>query len=358
MRRPLIVLTVALAVVLWRAPIRAQSPVFQLFSEYIEVLRAQTGIPGMAGALVSSTDVLWDSGFGRQDVERFVSAQSNTPFHIDALTQLFTATMILRCAEEGSLSLDDRIARFSPSDPNADLTLRQVLSHTSGAADSLVFDYRPQRYEPLKAVIRACTSDSYRETLANVLDRLAMGDSVPGPDVVTLVPPAEGIPDAGQLVEYARSLDRLAIPYAVDVQRRATPSRYQATTLAPWGGLITTARDFAKFDLALKRGILLRGSTLAEAWRAPNGRLKQPLPHGLGWFVQTYNGEKIVWQFGAGDNASSSLVVTVPGRGLTLILLANSHGLVKAPGQPPLPLADGDVTISPFARLFLGLFVR
>jgi len=45
--------------------------------------------------------------------------------------------------------------------------------------------------------------------------------------------------------------------------------------------------------------------------------------------------------------------VTVPGRGLTLILLANSDGL-----SSPFSLSSGDLTASPFGRLFLGLFVR
>ena len=53
------------------------------------------------------------------------------------------------------------------------------------------------------------------------------------------------------------------------------------------------------------------------------------------------------------DNASSSLTITVPGRGLTLILLANSNGLVK-----PFDLAAGDITVSPYTKLFLGTFVR
>ena len=69
--------------------------------------------------------------------------------------------------------------------------------------------------------------------------------------------------------------------------------------------------------------------------------------------MQTYNGETIVWQFGVTPNASSSLVVTVPARGVTLILLANSDGLVK-----PFALTTGDVTASPFVRLFLGLALR
>ena len=99
--------------------------------------------------------------------------------------------------------------------------------------------------------------------------------------------------------------------------------------------------------------MLLRPETLATAWLAPLGANRQPLPHGLGWFVENYKGEAIVWQFGVNTNASSSLMVTVPGRGITLILLANSDGLVR-----PYPLATGDLTVSPFGRLFLSLFVR
>ena len=96
--------------------------------------------------------------------------------------------------------------------------------------------------------------------------------------------------------------------------------------VTPSAGLITTVLDLAKFDLALKQGILLERSTLEQAWSTPseNG---VPLPHGIGWFVQTYNGEKVVWQFGMTEDASSSLMITLPARGLTLILMANSDFL-------------------------------
>jgi hypothetical protein len=69
--------------------------------------------------------------------------------------------------------------------------------------------------------------------------------------------------------------------------------------------------------------------------------------------VQSYAGEPIVWQFGLGDGASSSMILIVPRRSLTVILLANSDGLAR-----PFSLAAGDATVSPFARLFLGIFVR
>jgi len=47
------------------------------------------------------------------------------------------------------------------------------------------------------------------------------------------------------------------------------------------------------------------------------------------------------------------MIIMLPRRGLTLILLANSQGLAR-----PFPLSAGDVTVSPFARLFLSIFAR
>lgn len=352
MRRCLPVLTIAVSLCV-ALPSRADDLLLDRFRDYVESLRTQAGIPGLAAAIVGNNDIVWERGFGRQDLERSIATRTDTPFHLDGLTQIFTAAMVLRCVEEGTLSLDDRIGQYKPGSPEPDVTLRQLLTHTSGAADALVFAYRPERLDPLKAAVRACTGDSYRETLANLLVRLAMTDSVPGPDMIHPELLTEGVPDAAAVERYARVLERLATPYAVDQLRRASPSQYTATTITPRSGLISTVRDLAKFHLALRNGILLRGETIALAWQAPLGRDGQRLPHGLGWFVQSYNGETVVWQSGVGETGSSSLVMTVPMRGLTLILLANSTGLVK-----PFPLVAGDVTVSPFARLFLGMFVR
>ena len=255
---------------------------------------------------------------------------------------------MLRCVEEGRLSLDARISQFKVSSTEPDATLRQVLTHTSGTPENPVFAFRPERLDPLKNVIRACTDDSYRETLANRLVQMGMVDSVPGPDMIHPETLSEGIPDAAAVVRYTGVLDRLAIPYVVDSQKRASPSQYAATTLTPASGLISTVRDLAQFHLALKSGFLLRRHARAGVAGADRHAGRR-LPHGLGWFVQSYNGETIAWQFGVTDNGSSSLWVTVPGRGLTLILLANSSGLGR-----PFNLAAGDLTVSPFARLFLG----
>ena len=143
------------------------------------------------------------------------------------------------------------------------------------------------------------------------------------------------------------TLARIAAPYGVDTKGRASrtdqvPSRANAAT-----GLVTTARDLARFDVGLRSSILLRPETQLRAW-SPVGF---GFPTGLGWFVQTYNGSPVVWQFGVIPDAYSSLMLKLPTRGLTLILLANSDALV------PQTLDRGDVTASVFARTFLRVYV-
>jgi CubicO group peptidase (beta-lactamase class C family) len=337
------------------APV-APTPVDQVYARlgsYLDALRIQAGIPGMAAALVGENDLLWQSGFGQRDVESGAAAAPDTPFHLGGLTQTITASLVLRCVEEGRLSLDDPIARFDPDNTDSGSTLRQVMSHSYGTSGAALFSYNLARLDPLKLAIRTCTNDSFRETVANLLEQLAMVDSVPGADVLSLVPPDEGVPDAVEAETYAAVLARLATPYSVQGPGQFTRSTYADTTLTPSAGLVASVRDLAKFDIALRQGLIVTPETLAAARTPPVGINGQPLPHGLGWFVQIYNGETVVWQYGLGENASSGLVMSVPARGITLMLLANSDGLVK-----PFDLSTGDLTVSPFARVFLGLLLR
>lgn len=323
-----------------------------LFERYLDALRRQAGIPGVAAAIVGETDIVWEAGFGMQDVERSIAVRPDTPFQIDGLTQMLTAELVLRCTEEGRLALDDRVGKYDGTASESDATLRQLLTHTAGPREAPVFNYDIERLKPMTRVVRACENGSYRKTLSNLFEQLAMRDSVPGPDVLALVPPAEGIPDPDDAERYKAVLERLARPYSVDRKGRATLSQYSTTELKPGSGAISTVRDLAEYDLALRRGVLLENQTLAAAWRAPVAGDGQPLPHGIGWFVQIYKGEPVIWQFGLEENASSSLLIHMPARRLTFILLANSDGLVR-----PFPLEKGDVSASPFGRLVLRFFI-
>jgi CubicO group peptidase (beta-lactamase class C family) len=333
-------------------PLRAaDNLVLTRFHDYLDSLRIQTGIPGLAATIVSATDVSWEGLYGYQDLVHRVAVTGNTPFEIDGLTQYFVASLALRCHESGWISIDDLVAKYEPSSPDAGATLRMLMTHTSMGPNGLVFAYRLDRLAPMASATSVCTNSSFRYGMSVLLTDMGMSDSVPGTDTVGLAPGTEQF-DSGTLSRYAGIIANLAVPYAVASGKSST-SAYRASTLTPSGGMISTVRDLAKFDLALKNGVVVRPATLAMAWSPPANLSGQPLPHGIGWFVQTYQGEPVVWQFGLADNASSSMVITLPVRGLTLIMLANSAGLAQG-----FNLAAGDLTASPFARLFLELFVR
>ena len=336
---------VALSAVPLTAQLAAGNLLYARLDSYLDALRQQAGIPGLSAAVVGETDIVWERGFGRLNLDRAVPVHPDTPFHLDGLGQIVTATLTLQCAERGTASLDDLVGNYDPGAPDPGATLRQLLSHTSAGLGLATFAYRPERLEPLRGVIRRCTGDSFRENVANLFDRLAMRDSIPGADAPHLVPPAEGIPEAAARQRYSAVLERLATSYLVPGPGRAIPTQHQSGTISAHGGLISTVRDLAQLDVALKQGLLVTPEALAAAWTPVGGG-----PHGLGWFVSSYNGQPVVWQFGVSE-ASSSFVITLPARRLTMILLANSDGLVG-----PFALTGGVVTASPFARAFLGLF--
>jgi len=352
MRRLFLLIVATVGILLARVPARADDLLLDRFRDYLEALRIQAGVPGLAAAVVGYTETPWERAFGKQDLERSIATRTDTPFEIDGLAEVLSSAIVLRCVEEGQLSLDDRIGKFTPGSADAQITIRQALSHTS--ADQ-VYRYRPDRVEALAPAIAACTGNTFVETFARRLVYLGMRDSVPGLDVVQQAPSAVGTLTSSTLDGYRAVLSRLAAPYSVDSRGVATLSRYASTTVTPVRGLISTVPDLEQFMSGLRKGlgVLPKPETLALAWQPAIGADGQRLPHGLGWFVQSYNGVTIVWQFGVSQGASSSLIVTVPARGITLILLANSDGL-----SSPFALANGDLTSSPFGRLFLGLFAR
>ncbi len=324
-----------------------------LFDGYFEALRTQSGIPGLAGAVVSDSDVVWQQTFGFQDLESSVRTSVDTPFHFDGLTQLITSSLVLRCADQHRLSLDSSIGNFTPSSPDALSTVAQVLTHTSGTPGNLTFSYNTARLDSLRFAVETCTGLTFRQAVRAELEQLGMMQSVPGPDAASTELSNADIAPPATAQRYRDLLGRLATPYSVSAQLVPSRSRYAVSTLGAAAGLISNVLDFARFDIALRNNVLFSPGMLAAAWTNPVNSDGQILPHGMGWFVQTYNGEPVVWQYGIDPNASSSLVITLPNRRVTLILLANSDGLAKPP-----TLSAGDVTVSPFARVFLGLVVK
>jgi CubicO group peptidase (beta-lactamase class C family) len=342
--------------------VRADSFALLLFEQYLEALRVQARIPGMSAAIVQEGEVVWERGFGFQDVENGVRAAPDTPYPLNDLSQTFAALLLLQCVERGRLDLDARVTDFVPAFPAGAASVAHVLSHTSDATPpGSAFKYDPARFNQLTGVAEACSGSTYRRLLAtSLLEKLALTDSVPGHDLET--PDALNLPEGlftrAELERYAAVLARVARPYRVDRNGRPVRSEYPPKEIGAAGGVISSVRDLARLDAALDRDndpefpdeLLLQRETLDLAWQAvpsADGRI----PTGLGWFVQIHNGRRIVWHFGIMRDGFSSLVVKLPDRRITLILLANSDGL-----SAPFPLAEGDVTTSFFARVFLRIF--
>ncbi len=318
-----------------------------LFTRYLDPLRIQAGIPGLSAAITSDGRIIWEGGLGFADMEAKVAAAPHTPYPVASITKTFTSTLLMQCAEQGRLNLDVPIRIYTTAVPDANATVRHVLAMASDAPTGSTFRYDGDRFAALTAVVEACTGVSYRVALARqILDRLGMSDSVPGHDLEAVTETASGGFDVAMLTRYRAVLTRIAKPYSAG-NGRPTPSVYPPKGINAAAGLVSTVRDLARYDAAIDDQVLMSSSTQLIAWtpfRLASGR---EAPYALGWFVQSTIAGRAIWHYGQWPTFSS-LIVKLPDRGMTLILLANSDGLSSR-----FPLSSGDVTVSPFARAFI-----
>ena len=326
----------------------AQSLNAGLFDRYLEALRQQYKIPGVSVVVAQNGSVVMSRGLGHAEVSQSVPARPDTPYPVLNLSETVGSALVLRhCLDRGTATLTDRILRWLPPAAqtfNATATFDSALGHISASG---TYAYDPDRFGALSDVVQDCTERSYRSNAALLFDELAMRRSVPGRDVVDSAPTSEL--SAATLERHRQTLADLAVPYRVASSGAVSRSDYSQRTLTAATGIVSTALDLAEFVAALDRGLVVSPALRNAAFERRDGR-----PTGLGWFVQTYapSNDKLVWHFGLAKDAYSSIILNVPTRGLTLIMLANSDALAASlnPMQP-------DVTQSIFARTFLKLFI-
>jgi CubicO group peptidase (beta-lactamase class C family) len=351
---------------------------YQLFERYLVPLVQQIGMPGLSAIIVQDKTIAWSYNYGYADVERQIRTTSDTPYAVGGLTQAFTGVLMGVCIDRFGLNIDTQdIRKFAPTFPVAETSVRQVLSHASGGS----FRYDSSRYSALTPVAESsdCFKQNFRQAMAaEVLDRLALRRSVPGLDLAR----AEGgaaraLFDDATVRRYqavlADAADPLAVPYRLDAKGRSFRTEYPSYGMDAASGLVSTANDLAKLQIELEKrnGIPLSFSTLDKMWsnqvfsvRSGNSDANIVMPTGLGWFVTTESGQRLVWTYGHIPDAGSALIVkmtcppqtaavsTCIDKRLTLILLANSAGLVQG-----YNLENATVTASPFVKVFLRLFI-
>jgi len=114
----------------------------------------QTGVPSASVAVVKDGAIVYLRAYGDARLEPKTPAKSEMRYSIGSISKQFTATSVLLLQEEGRLSLDDTVGKYIPKLTRAnEVTIRQLLSHTSGYQD-----YWPQDYVP-PFMMQPITSD-------------------------------------------------------------------------------------------------------------------------------------------------------------------------------------------------------
>ena len=114
---------------------------------------AKSGVPSASIAVVKDGKIVYQHAYGLARLDPKTPATSEMRYSIGSISKQFTAAALLLLQEQGKLSLDDKVGRFIPDLTRAnEVTIRQLLSHTSGYQDYWPQDYvMPMMLEPVTA---------------------------------------------------------------------------------------------------------------------------------------------------------------------------------------------------------------
>ncbi|NIM99445.1 MAG: serine hydrolase [candidate division Zixibacteria bacterium] len=322
------------------------------FTKQLEDLRQSLKIPGLSAAIVRDQKVVWAKGLGFADIEKRIPATPDTPYRIASLTKTFASTLLMQLVEQGKLDLDEPMSKYSSGFKNDAVKVRHVFTHTSEGTPGDRYHYSGNRFASLTTVIEKVSDRRFRELLANnILDKLDMTNSVPGQNILAETGRWSDSLSKETLNRYEGVLARLANPYILYGSNEMIPVSYPPLGISASAGLISTVIDLAKYDAAVDRHVLLKQETQERVFTPAVSNDGRTLPYGLGWFIQQHAGLRLIWHYGYWPQFSA-LILKVPEKSITFILLANSDGL-----SAPFGLGAGDVMRSPFACTFFRLFV-
>ena len=347
---------------------------FAAFEQEVTGLQKRYKIPGMSVAIVQNQQVIFTAGFGLVDIENKIPATSGTPYNIASLSKPFAGAVLMKLVEEDQLDLEttmaeilentaftyddlqmhgyadlcQKIKQFS-RDPNFEyafllkdyrcysekISVRHHLTHTAQGVPGSRYRYNGFLFGFLSQVAQEISGKPYSELLVeNIISPLEMTRTVPcaRKDLCDQI-----------LAERAKY-------YRVGFGGNFKLSNYPAK-LSSSAGIVSTVLDLAKFDMAMDKNMIVSEASKKLMFTPNRSNSGDPLPYGLGWFVQIHGGQKLVWHYGWAPKAYSSLILKVPEKEVTFIMLANSDG-----ASAPFRLGAGNVLRSPFAVAFLNLF--
>lgn len=322
---------------------------------------ADKAVAGFAVGVVENGRVRLARGYGMADLEARVPVTDRTVFRIGSVTKEFTAAAVLLLAEQGKLSLDDRLAKFVPTFPRGgEVTVRQLLAHTSGirnytsvpdfmtavapretSADALiaymvaaapVYDFAPgtswsysnSGYFLLGAIIEKASGQPYAQFVRTaILDPLGLAQTR-FDDMAEIVP------------NRAKGYEKLA----TSPSGFANASHLSLSVAAAAGAMRSTVADLARWHEALLGGRLLNRASVAlmtAPGRLADGRLASAArpttpgqagprsDYGFGIATTMREGRRSIGH-GGSINGFNATVQTFADARTTLVLLTNTDG--------------------------------
>ncbi len=356
---------ILLSVLLVRLPVKAapRREITTAFEADLEALRLALRIPGMSAAVVQDQSLLWAAGFGYADLENRVAATPDTPYGLASVTKPMAATLIMQLVAEGAIDLDAPITQYGVAIPGqAGVTIRHLLTHTSEGVPGTTHQYNGSRYGLLGGVMEEATGKSFAALLnERVIEPLGMKNTALNPinqwggtTLASWGDFKQSLSLNQGFSQYPEVYRRLARPYQFDTEYNTIPGMYHLYH-NPGAGVISSVTDLARFDIALDQGTLLSEAAQTEMF-APAFSTYQNRPdlmYGLGWYVQEFEGRRLLWHCGRWLPSTSALFLKVPEENLTFIILANTDNLTV----PFNSIGWGDVTKSALALAFFRHFI-
>jgi len=314
------------------------------FELRLEQLRASSHIAAITAVIAKDQNIVWVKALGHADIASQRAAADTTVYHLASLTKPFASTVLLQLVEEGKVSLDDPVSMYGinlTGQGGTVIRVRHLASHTSEGTPGSRYSYNGDRFALLDAVIAQAAGKSVAAALQErIIVPIGLQRTAPNPQSPSFA--VSGLNRTTFEANMARGYTYSSGSYNSTVY----PNSFSTAA-----GLVSSALDVAAFSMAIDRNALLRPESKAVAFSPAVNPAGGTFPYALGWFATDYKGVRIIWHYGYWT-ANSSLIVKVPDRGLTFVVLANTDGL-----SAPYQLGAGRLDTSPWAREFLEAFV-
>ena len=309
-------------------------------------IRSATGAPGVTAAVAVDGEVIFSGGVGWAELENQAPAAGVTVHNVASISKVMTAVAVMQLIEEGTLSLDGRLRVYLPALPEsvAGVTLRQILTHTSGLRSAYGPTSLGRFDELIDAVVRS-GADALRFVPGDLWSYSS--------DAFSLLQPVIEAASGLDFEDYMRIRvwEPAGMPRsAFDVPSRIVPRRgggyvrdgdgnrinaaYQDLAYRYAGfGMLSTAGDLARLGVAINSGALLKGSTVALMHRVQVEPVREFVADGLprqldfgqalGWRVDTDAAGRRYVNHSGRIKGVGSILINYPDEDLVVALIAN-----------------------------------